>query len=59
MRDSFCRIKNPFGDMLSVPDHPANEAERLLALHKAALIDTQPEERFDRITRLGAHFFGV
>ena len=44
---------------MSAPDYPANEAERLLALHNAALLDTLPEERFDRITRLAAHFFGV
>jgi len=58
MRDSFCRVKNPFGAMLSAPDYPANEAERLLALHNAALLDALPEERFDRITRLAAHFLG-
>jgi diguanylate cyclase (GGDEF)-like protein/PAS domain S-box-containing protein len=44
---------------LSAPDYPANEAERLLALYNAVLLDTLPEERFDRITRLAAHVFGV
>jgi phosphoribosyl 1,2-cyclic phosphodiesterase len=33
---------------------PANEAERLASLHRLALLDTPPEDRFDRITRLAA-----
>jgi signal transduction histidine kinase len=31
---------------------PDNEAERLEALHKLSILDTPPEERFDRLTRL-------
>src|SRR3954454_14335256 len=31
---------------------PANDAARLEALHALDLLDTPPEERFDRITRL-------
>src|SRR3954471_23845194 len=31
---------------------PANDAKRLEALHALDLLDTPPEERFDRITRL-------
>ncbi|HEX5635549.1 MAG TPA: GAF domain-containing protein, partial [Gammaproteobacteria bacterium] len=38
---------------------PANESERLLALYEHALLDTPAEERFDRITRLAQHIFGV
>lgn len=30
---------------------PTNEAERLKALHKLALLDTMPEKRFDSITK--------
>ncbi len=42
-----------------VPAIPADEERRLQALHKLAILDTSPEERFDRITRLAARFFGV
>ena len=31
---------------------PVDDAERLEALHALDLLDTPPEERFDRITRL-------
>jgi diguanylate cyclase (GGDEF)-like protein/PAS domain S-box-containing protein len=44
---------------VSAPAFPANESERLLALQSTGLLDTPPEERFDRITRLAARFFGV
>ena len=30
---------------------PANEKERLEAVHKLAILDTKPEERFDLLTR--------
>ena len=33
---------------------PADEALRLQALHNLAVLDTPPEERFDRITRIAA-----
>ena len=33
---------------------PADEEKRLAALHELAILDTEPEERFDRITRLAA-----
>jgi PAS domain S-box-containing protein len=36
-----------------------NEASRLAALHNLQILDTPPEERFDRITRTAARFFGV
>jgi len=38
---------------------PANEAKRLEALRALNLLDTPPEERFDRITRLAARVLGV
>ncbi len=38
---------------------PANEAQRLVALRALNLLDTAPEERFDRITRLAARVLGV
>ncbi len=38
---------------------PANEAQRLEALRALHLVDTPPEERFDRITRLAARILSV
>ncbi len=37
----------------------AGEARRLAALRGLELLDTPSEERFDRITRIAAHTFGV
>lgn len=37
----------------------AMEAKRLASLHSLHLLDTPPEERFDRITRLAADAFSV
>ena len=44
---------------MNSPDFPADEASRLLALKRTALLDSPPEERFDRITRLAASVFNV
>ena len=41
------------------PDLPVSETERLGMLFATGLLDTPPEERFDRITRLAAQFFNV
>jgi GAF domain-containing protein len=41
------------------PPIPADEAERLLALHRLGILDTLPSESFDRITRLAAHALRV
>ncbi|HEY0257807.1 MAG TPA: GAF domain-containing protein, partial [Candidatus Methylacidiphilales bacterium] len=38
---------------------PANETQRLDALRMLKLLDTEPEERFDRITRLAARILNV
>ncbi len=38
---------------------PPDEAERLRALAGLNLLDTPPEERFDRITRMALHVFRV
>jgi signal transduction histidine kinase/CheY-like chemotaxis protein len=38
---------------------PPGEAQRLAALHALNLLDTPPEERFDRITRLARRLFDV
>lgn len=38
---------------------PSDEAQRLIALHRLQILDTVPEERFDRITRLATRLFNV
>ena len=38
---------------------PATEAQRLADLHALRILDTPPEERFDRIVRLAARIFDV
>src|SRR5262249_20669435 len=38
---------------------PADEDKRLAALRALGILDTPPEERFDRITRLAKRLFGV
>src|SRR5581483_2946495 len=37
-----------------IAPHPANEAARLAALHRYAVLDTPPETAFDDLTRLAA-----
>ncbi|WP_323750550.1 GAF domain-containing protein [Marinobacter sp.] len=44
---------------MKAPDYPANEASRLAALQATQLLDSPPEERFDRVTRLAARLFDV
>lgn len=39
---------------MKTPDFPPDESHRLSALDELALLDTPPEERFDRLTRLAA-----
>jgi serine phosphatase RsbU (regulator of sigma subunit) len=41
------------------PPIPANESERLADLRALQILDTPPEERFDRIVRLAARVFDV
>lgn len=41
------------------PKTPLNETQRLRSLNALRILDTQPEERYDRITRLARRFFGV
>jgi diguanylate cyclase (GGDEF)-like protein len=44
---------------MEVPKIPGDEQERLFQLRCAAILDTQPEERFDRVTRMARRLFGV
>ena len=41
------------------PPRPANEPDRLQALRKLLILDTPPEERFDRLTAFAAQEFDV
>jgi diguanylate cyclase (GGDEF)-like protein len=41
------------------PPTPADEFKRLETLRSLKLLDTPPEERFDRVTRLAKRIFGV
>lgn len=41
------------------PDIPVDETRRLRALRSLSVLDTFPEERFDRFTRLATRLFGV
>src|ERR1700761_2776104 len=42
-----------------VPPMPCNESARLDARHALHILDTSPEERFDRLTRLARRIFSV
>jgi diguanylate cyclase (GGDEF)-like protein len=44
---------------MKVPGHPENEATRIQALHALNVLDTDLEERFDRLTRLARRLFNV
>lgn len=39
------------------PEYPDNEAERVKALHNLKLLDSEPDERFDRLTRMAKRMF--
>jgi phosphoribosyl 1,2-cyclic phosphodiesterase/CheY-like chemotaxis protein len=41
------------------PPLPKDEEERLAALRRLAILDTEPEERFDKFTRIAVAMFGV
>ena len=41
------------------PPYPLDETTRLMSLHSLRILDTAPEERFDRITRMAQRLFGV
>ncbi|MFZ6687432.1 diguanylate cyclase domain-containing protein [Undibacterium sp. SXout11W] len=41
------------------PELPVNEQQRLAVLRALKVLDTPPEERFDRVTRMARRIFGV
>ncbi len=41
------------------PEKPANEKQRIGSLRSLEILDTKPEERFDRLTRMAARVFDV
>ncbi len=38
---------------------PFDEAQRLEAVHRSGILNSDPEERFDRITRIAHHLFDI
>jgi diguanylate cyclase (GGDEF)-like protein len=44
---------------MHVPPTPSNESARINTLRALHILDTSPEERFDRLTRLAKRLFGV
>ncbi len=44
---------------MKTPDTPENETERLKTLRSTDILDTDSEERFDRLTRMAKRVFGV
>ena len=44
---------------MQAPGKPLDEARRIAALRALNILDTPPEERFDRLTRLAKGLFGV
>ena len=44
---------------MKIPDTPQEEQARLATLQSLGILDTQPEERFDRLTRMAKRLFGV
>ena len=44
---------------MQILDKPENEATRVDTLRKLNILDTEPEERFDRLPRLAKRLFGV
>ena len=41
------------------PPRPDNERDRLAALYSLHVLDTEPEDRYDRITRLALQLMDV
>jgi diguanylate cyclase (GGDEF)-like protein len=46
-------------NLMKTPPIPLNETARLQTLHSLRILDSMPEERFDRITRMAQRVFDV
>lgn len=46
-------------DTMKIADIPVQEQQRISSLHALNILDTAPEERFDRLTRLARRLFAV
>jgi diguanylate cyclase (GGDEF)-like protein len=44
---------------MKAPEYPKNEDIRVAVLRSLDILDTEPEERFDRLTRIAKRLFGV
>ncbi|MFM7602149.1 MAG: diguanylate cyclase [Pseudanabaena sp.] len=44
---------------MKAPDYPENEEIRIATLRSLGILDTESEERFDRLTRIAKRLFGV
>ncbi|OYQ65272.1 GGDEF domain-containing protein [Pseudanabaena sp. SR411] len=44
---------------MKAPDYPDNEDDRVATLRSLDILDTEPEERFDRLTRIARRLFRV
>lgn len=44
---------------MQIPEKPSNEEARLKTLHDLHILDTEFDERFDRLTRMAARMFDV
>ncbi len=53
------RVNEPMEAALQEPEFPADEAHRIEVLRALHILDTPPEERFDRITRVAQRLFDV
>lgn len=51
--------RGPYDAAVTAPEHPPDESERVAELRDLGILDTPPEERFDRYTRLASRLFGV
>lgn len=58
-QDSHVGIPKVFNESMQPPVIPENEAARLQALRECVILDTPPEERFDRLTRLTQKLLGA
>jgi two-component sensor histidine kinase len=59
MGDRQCDHLNDMPEDFIQPPLPVDEPRRLIALKRYDLLDTPPEEAFDRITRLAAGILGM